>query len=62
MVEQLVELVSGMGNRSAQRKRAAVPLCPPQIPHYLSWARIRAATVGGRRLTARAAARPLTAT
>jgi hypothetical protein len=28
------------------------PLCPPQIPHDLTWARTRAATVGSRRLTA----------
>jgi hypothetical protein len=41
--------VSGMlgkGNLSAQRKPASVPLCPPQIPHDLTWARTRAAAVG----------------
>jgi hypothetical protein len=32
IVEQLVEWVSGRGNRSAWRKSAPVPLCPPQIP------------------------------
>jgi hypothetical protein len=26
------------GNRSTQRKPIPVPLCPPQIPHYLTWA------------------------
>jgi hypothetical protein len=25
----------GRGNRSTRRNRAAVPLCPPQIPHDL---------------------------
>jgi hypothetical protein len=25
----------GSGDRSTWRKRTAVPLCPPQIPHYL---------------------------
>jgi hypothetical protein len=29
----------GRGNRSTRRKPAAVPLCPPQIPHELTWAR-----------------------
>jgi hypothetical protein len=33
-------------------------LCPPQIPHYLTWARTRAAAVGSRRLAARSMARP----
>jgi hypothetical protein len=42
----------GRGNRSTQRKPAPAPLCPPQIPHNLTWARTRAATVGSRRLTA----------
>jgi hypothetical protein len=35
-----------------------VPLCPPQIPHDLTWVRTRAAAVGSRRLTARAMERP----
>jgi hypothetical protein len=42
----------GRGNRSTRRKLAPVPLCPPQIPHDLPWARPRAATMGSRRLTA----------
>jgi hypothetical protein len=42
----------GKGNRSTWRKPTPVPLCPPQIPHDLTWAGIRAALVGGRRLTA----------
>jgi hypothetical protein len=36
----------GRGNRSTRRKPAPVPLWPPQIPHYLTWARTRAAAVG----------------
>jgi hypothetical protein len=48
----------GRGNRSTQRKPAPVPLCPPQIPYDLTWARIRAAAVGSRRLTAWAMVRP----
>jgi hypothetical protein len=39
----------GRGNRSAWRKPAPVPLCPPQIPHDLIRAGIRAAAVGSRR-------------
>jgi hypothetical protein len=27
-----------------------MPLCPPQIPHDLTWARTRAAAVGSQRL------------
>jgi hypothetical protein len=50
------ELVGGMridgGNRSSRIKPVPVPLCPPQIPHDLTWARTRAAAVGSRRLTA----------
>jgi hypothetical protein len=42
----------GRGNRSTRRKPAPVPLCPPQIPHDLTWDRTRAAAVGSRRLTA----------
>jgi hypothetical protein len=48
----------GRGNRSTRRKPAQIQLCPPQIPHDLTWARTRAAAVGSRRLTARAVARP----
>jgi hypothetical protein len=36
----------GRGNRSTRRKPAPVPLCSPQIPHDLTWARTRAAAVG----------------
>jgi hypothetical protein len=42
----------GRENRSTRRKPAPVPLCPPQIPHYLAWDRTRAAVVGNQRLTA----------
>jgi hypothetical protein len=42
----------GYGNRSTRTKPAPVPLCPPQIPHDLSWARTRAAAVGSQRLIA----------
>jgi hypothetical protein len=45
-------------NRSTRRKPAPVPLCPPQIPYDLTWARTQAAAVGSRRLTASAMARP----
>jgi hypothetical protein len=41
-----------------RRKPAPEPICPPQIPHDLTWTRIRAATVGSRRLRAWATARP----
>jgi hypothetical protein len=47
----------GRRNRSTRRKPAPVPLCPPQIPHDLTWARTRAAAMGSRRLTAWAMAR-----
>jgi hypothetical protein len=36
----------GRGNRSAWRKPAPTPLCPPQIPHDQTRARTRAAEVG----------------
>jgi hypothetical protein len=42
----------GSGNRSTWRKPAPVPLCPPQIPHDLTWDRTRAAAAGSQRLTA----------
>jgi hypothetical protein len=48
----------GRRNRSTRRKPTPVPLCPPQIPHDLTWARTRAAAVRSRRLTAWAMARP----
>jgi hypothetical protein len=44
--------IIGRGNRSTRRKPAAVPLCPPQIPHDLTWARTLAAAVGSQQLTA----------
>jgi hypothetical protein len=57
-------VVGGMriarGNRSTRRKPAPVPLCPPQIPHDLTWDRTRTAAAGSRRLTAWAMARPTT--
>jgi hypothetical protein len=40
------------GNGSTRRKPTTVTLCPPQIPHDLTWARTRADAVGSRRLTA----------
>jgi hypothetical protein len=42
----------GRGNRSTRRKPAPVPLCPLQIRHDLTWARIRAAAVGNQLLAA----------
>jgi hypothetical protein len=42
----------GRGDGSARRKPAPVPLCPPQIPHELSWTRTWAAAVTSLRLTA----------
>jgi hypothetical protein len=62
MIDDECEAVGGMkigrGNRSTWRKLASVPLCPPQILHDPTWARIRAAAVGSRRLTAVAMAHP----
>jgi hypothetical protein len=46
--------MSGRGNRSIRRKSVPVPLCPPQIPHGLTWAWTQAATMGNQRLNARA--------
>jgi hypothetical protein len=43
---------SGRGNRSTRRKSSPVQLCPPKVPHELTWARTRAAAVGSQRLTA----------
>jgi hypothetical protein len=42
----------GRGNRRTRRKPAPVPLCLPQVPHFLTWARTGAAAMGNRRLTA----------
>jgi hypothetical protein len=36
----------GRGNRITRRRPAPVPLCPPQIPHDLTWVRTRVAAVG----------------
>jgi hypothetical protein len=59
IVEQLVEWMSGRGNRSTRRKPASVPPCTPQIPHDLTRARTRSAMVGRRLLTAWATSRPV---
>jgi hypothetical protein len=50
-------IISGE-NGNTRRKPAPVPLYPSQISHGLTWDRTRAATVGSRRLTASAMARP----
>jgi hypothetical protein len=50
--------IIGRGNQSTLRKPAPVLLCPTQIPHELTQAQTWAAKVGGRRITARAMARP----
>jgi hypothetical protein len=42
----------GRGNRNTEKEFVTVPLCPPQIPHDLTWVRTLAAVVGTRRLTA----------
>jgi hypothetical protein len=39
------------GKPKYSEKPASVPLCPPQMPHHLTWARTLAAAVGSRRLT-----------
>jgi hypothetical protein len=46
------------GKQHYSEKSAPVPLCPPQIPHDLTWARTRAAALGSQWLTARAMTRP----
>jgi hypothetical protein len=38
----------GRENRSIWRKPVPVSLCPPQIPHDLTWGQIRASAVGSR--------------
>jgi hypothetical protein len=43
--------IVGMGNRSTWRKPAPVPLCPPQIPHDLTRARIWDVAMGSQQLT-----------
>jgi hypothetical protein len=47
------------GNKSIRRKLAPVPLCQPKIPYDLIWARTRATTIGSRRLSSWAMARPV---
>jgi hypothetical protein len=42
----------GRRNCSTGRKSAPVSLCPPEIPHDLTWDRTRAVAVGSRRLIA----------
>jgi hypothetical protein len=42
----------GRLNRSTSRKSSPVSLCPPQIPHKLTWDLTQAAAVGNQRLTA----------
>jgi hypothetical protein len=45
------EMRTGRGDRITRRKPSLVPLCAPQIPHDLTWARTQAAAaVGSRRL------------
>jgi hypothetical protein len=44
-------MIIDRGNRSARRKPAPVPLCPPQTPQAARTL-TRAAAVGSRRLTA----------
>jgi hypothetical protein len=43
---------SSRWNANWQGKPSPEPLCPPQVPYYLTWARTRAAEVGSRRPTA----------
>jgi hypothetical protein len=38
--------------RSTGIEPAPMPLCPPQIPHEMTWARARATAIGSQRLTA----------
>jgi hypothetical protein len=41
----------GKEHQSAWRKSAPVPLCPPQISHYINWDQTWATTLGSRQLT-----------
>jgi hypothetical protein len=53
--------VGGMISRESQstrRKPAPLPLCSPQIPHDLTWARTLAVAKGTRLLSIRATATP----
>jgi hypothetical protein len=51
--------MSGRGNRRNRRRPASGPFCESQIPHDLTRAQTLAAAVRNRRLTDRAAARPV---
>jgi hypothetical protein len=42
--------VAGAGNRSTHEKPAPVAICPPKMPHNLTWDRNRTAAVGIRPL------------
>jgi hypothetical protein len=55
---EVVGIMGSKVNRNSRQKLASGPLCPPQIPHDLTWARSRATGVRRRRLTAWAKARP----
>jgi hypothetical protein len=45
-------MIIGRGNRSTRSKPAPASLCPPPIPHNLTWIRTQAAMVRSRQLTA----------
>jgi hypothetical protein len=45
------EIQIGRWNWSTRRKPAPVPLCPPQIPHDLTWEKTQATTMRTRWLT-----------
>jgi hypothetical protein len=51
IVEQIVEGMSGRGNRSSRRKTAPVPLSPPQMAHDMTQTRTVVAVVGIRSLS-----------
>jgi hypothetical protein len=57
-MEQLEELVLAGETEELGDILLPVPLRPPQIPHNLTWNRIRAAAMGSRRLTGGAMTRP----
>jgi hypothetical protein len=60
--DEKCEAVDGIkickGNRITRRKPEPMPLCPPQIPHDLTWYQTRAAAVRSRRITAWVMTRP----
>jgi hypothetical protein len=51
-------MIFGRRNRSNRSKPSLLPLCPPQIPQYLTWHRTRPVGVENGRLTPWAIARP----